>query len=123
MKKTTLTTALVAAVLAPSVAMAQTPDGGALFKQRCTMCHTITPGAKGTLAPNLAGLSKRKAGSDAFTYSPALKASGIVWDGATLDNFLRAPSKMVPGTRMIVNVPNDAQRAAIVAYILSLKGK
>jgi hypothetical protein len=35
-----------------------------------------------------------------FDYSPAMKRSKIVWDEKTLDRFLAAPLKVVPGTTM-----------------------
>jgi cytochrome c len=100
-------------------AMAQ--DGGALFKQRCMMCHSVTPGAKPGMGPNLAGVGGRTAASTSFAYSPALKASKLKWDSATLDKFLSGPGKLVPGTRMVISVPDAKQRAALVAYLATLK--
>jgi len=93
------------------------PDGQLLFQQRCAACHTVTPGARTVLAPNLAGLANRKAASTAFNYSPALKASNITWTRANLDRFLTAPGRMVPGTRMVISITDPAQRAAVVNYI------
>lgn len=96
-------------------------DGGAIFRQRCQMCHVTTPGQRAGLGPNLAGVGGRKAASTDFLYSPALRASGIKWDKATLDRFLQAPAKMVPGTRMAISITNPADRAAVVAYLTSLR--
>ena len=93
------------------------PDGAMLFQQRCAACHTVTPGARAMLAPNLAGLLNRKAASTAFNYSAALKASNITWTRANLDRFLTAPGQMVPGTRMVISVSDPAQRAAILNFI------
>ena len=93
------------------------PDGAMLFQQRCAACHTVTPGARAMLAPNLAGLLNRKAASTAFNYSAALKASNITWNRANLDRFLTAPGQMVPGTRMVISVSDPAQRAAILNFI------
>ena len=95
--------------------------GAATFKQRCMMCHTITPGAKGTAGPNLSGVGNRPAASTAFAYSPALKQSKVKWTAENLDKFLTAPSKMVPGTRMFVGIPDPKKRAEVVDYLLSLK--
>lgn len=106
------------AVLATPAAAQAGPNGEALFKQRCGTCHTITPGGRQAMGPNLAGLAGRKAGaSPGFKYSPALVAWGKNWDAATLDRFLAAPTKTVPGTRMMIAVPNVADRQAIVAYL------
>lgn len=113
---------LLSITLSATPALAQdAAAGGAQFKARCGACHSIVPGQKAMLAPNLSGLAGRKAGSTAFTYSPALKASGLSWDKATLDKFLAAPMKAVPGTRMVISVPDAKQRADIVAYLSTLK--
>src|SRR3546814_15685518 len=65
----------------------------------------------------LHGLMGRQAGSLAgFNYSPALKASKIRWTEKTLDEYLAAPTKKVPGTRMVVRVADPARRASLIAY-------
>lgn len=111
-----------AAALTVSPASAQDATaGGALFKGRCSICHSVTPGQKSAMAPNLAGVAGRKAGSAEFNYSPALKASGLKWDKPTLDKFLAAPMKVVPGTRMVISIADAKQRADVVAYLSSLK--
>ncbi len=70
------------------------------------------------MGPNLNKLFGRKAGSaPGFNYSPALKASGIVWDAKTLDQYLAAPTTKVPGTRMVMKVGDPARRAALIAYL------
>ena len=115
-----LMTALALATSAMPAA-AQAPDGKQLFQQRCQMCHGVDAAKPSVLAPNLAGVVGRKAASTGFAYSPALKASGLTWDRATLDTFLAAPMKLVPGTRMVVALSDAQQRAAVVAYLASLK--
>lgn len=98
------------------------PDGAVIFKQRCASCHVASPSAKTRLAPNLAGVTGRKAGTSAgFNYSPALKGSNITWTRANLDKYLQGPMRMVPGTRMVISVPDKAQRAAILDYLSRLK--
>lgn len=92
-------------------------NGATLFKQRCQMCHTITPGGAHGIGPNLSGVAGRKAASTQFTYSAALTKSGLTWDKATLDKFLTMPSKLVPGTRMVVSIPDAKQRADVVAFL------
>jgi len=103
--------------MSPAGAAASGPDGATLFRQRCGVCHSMTPGARAVLAPSLIGVVGRKAASSTFNYSPALKASNLTWTRANLDQFLQAPGRMVPGTRMVINVADAQQRAAIVRYL------
>jgi len=94
-------------------------DGQRLFVQ-CAACHSLVPGARSGVGPNLTGMFGKRAGTVAsdFRYSDALKASTIVWTDATLDSFIAAPKQDVPGTRMIFRgVAKPADRAAIVTYL------
>jgi cytochrome c len=50
-------------------------------------------------------------------YSDALKASHLIWDEASLDQWLADPEKLVPGQRMWVNVPEAAARRDLIAYL------
>jgi len=111
---------LLLAAAAP--AMAQNAEAGAVvFKQRCSTCHTATTGQRHGVGPNLAGVAGRRAASTDFNYSAALRNSGLTWDAATLERFLTAPSKLVPGSRMLLPVTDANQRANVVAYLSSLK--
>ncbi|MDR6511583.1 cytochrome c [Novosphingobium capsulatum] len=122
MLRTLVLSSALAVALAPAALRAQdAAAGGTVFKQRCAMCHSTTPDGRAGVGPNLNGVSKRAAGATTFAYSAALKRSNIKWDAKTLDTFLTAPSKMVPGTRMVVAIPDAKQRANVVAYLLSLK--
>lgn len=109
------------ALLAPVAAHAEDVAAGKAVFTQCTACHVYKPGAVGVAAPNLHGVVGRKAGSTQFAYSAALKASKLTWDPATLNTFLKAPSKLVPGTRMVIAVTNDTQRANLIAYLATLK--
>lgn len=97
--------------------------GGKIFKARCAACHSVAKGeGPGAMGPNLYGVVGRKAASTEFrAFTPALKKSGLRWDRATLDAFLKAPTKQVPGTRMVVGLPDDKQRAQVVRYLASQK--
>ena len=119
-RSTLLAAAPVAAAASP--AMAQNAAAGAVvFQQRCQVCHAAPQGQPHGIGPNLAGVVGRKAASTAFPYTDALKASGLTWDKATLDRFLTAPGKLVPGTRMFVSVADPKERGDLVAYLASLK--
>ena len=114
-----LTLAAIAAALATSAAAA--PTGQQVFEQRCTVCHSLQP-APGKMGPPLAGVVGRKAGSaPGFAYSTALKASAITWTPDQLDAFIKAPSKAVPGTKMLLGAPDAEQRAAVIQYLTSVK--
>ncbi|HET9628664.1 MAG TPA: hypothetical protein VFP14_04190, partial [Novosphingobium sp.] len=88
-----------AAGAAPAAAAASSGGAPASFAQ-CAACHSTVPGKHG-IGPNLAGVYGTKAGEiPGYTFSPALKASGLTWDDATLDKWLAGPMKLVPGTKM-----------------------
>ena len=100
-------------------AVAQEADGQRLFLQRCAACHNIEQG-QNKMGPLLLGVVGRAAGSvEGANYSDAMRSSGITWDRKSLDTFLAAPRQMIRGTRMIVSVPDAAQRTAIVEYLES----
>jgi cytochrome c len=99
---------------------AQTGDAaaGAQVFATCRSCHTLGTGERNGIGPNLHGLFGRQAGSaPGYNYSAALKAANVRWDAKALDTFLTAPSKMVPGTRMVMHVNDPARRAALLAYL------
>lgn len=117
--KVRLTLASVVAALASSAVAA--PTGQQLFEQRCGMCHSLQA-APGKMGPPLAGVVGRKAASaPGYAYSAAMKGSGVTWTPDKLDAYVKAPSKTVPGTKMLLGAPNDAERAAVIAYLTSVK--
>jgi cytochrome c len=109
---------LGAAILSAPATNAQAPaPAGAQVFATCRGCHSVQAGARG-VGPNLHGLFGRQAGTvPGYAYSPALKASNIRWDAKTLNEYLEAPSKKVPGTRMVIRVTDPARRAALIDYL------
>ncbi len=108
-------------------ALAQTPPGnaatGKLVFLQCQACHAVQAGAPALVGPDLFGVYNRKAGAaPGYTYSAALKSSGLVWTAANLDRWLTDPSALVPGTKMaFVGIPSAPLRADVIAYLASLK--
>lgn len=83
----------------------------------CRSCHSVEAGRNG-VGPTLHGIVGSKAGDVAgFPFSPALRQSGITWDRQSLDTWLQGPMKMVPGTRMVISVPDPVKREAIIDYL------
>jgi cytochrome c len=105
-------------VAIPALASAQDAAAGEkLFQSRCSTCHAFDAAKKP--GPSLAHIVGAKAGANdaSFKYSKALTSAGLTWDEATLDKYLTAPSKLVPGTSMAISVPNATERAGILAYL------
>ncbi|WP_417612285.1 c-type cytochrome [Parasphingorhabdus sp.] len=95
-------------------------EGKAAFAN-CGACHTVDKGAANGAGPNLFGIVGQAAGQVAgFSYSDALKASGITWTAANLDDYIADPSAKIPGTAMVAGAVTDAgKREAIIAYLES----
>jgi cytochrome c len=111
-------TLLLVSTIQPTRADGDPARAESVFK-RCTVCHAAT--TQNRTGPGLAGVVGRPAGSViGYKYSPALTASGITWDEATLDRFLEAPAKLVPGTRMTIALPKADDRQDVIAYLKTL---
>lgn len=97
-------------------------DGKPASFAQCAACHSVEPGKHG-IGPSMFGVYGTKAGEiTGYTFSPALKASGLTWDDATLDKWLEGPMKLVPGTKMTyAGLSDPAKRAELIAYIKTLK--
>lgn len=97
--------------------------GAGVFQNFCAVCHSVDKPPRSKIGPSLVGVVGRKAGTSAgFNYSSAMKARGQVWTAASLDAFLAAPSKAVPGTSMtFAGVKDPAKRASLIAYLKQQK--
>lgn len=111
------------AVDAPAATIAPTAAMGEQVFKRCVACHTVDKGGRNGIGPNLHGVvGAAVAARPDFSYSSAMKAKGGVWDEATLDGYLEAPMKAVPGTRMaFAGVIDAADRKALILYLESQK--
>jgi cytochrome c len=114
---------LAAALMLAHPAIAGDAAKGEQTFARCAMCHKAGKGAGNGLGPNLFGVVGRKAGTVAdFSYSPAMKASGITWTEDKLAAYITRPFAVVPGNRMaFAGISNPAQVQDVVAYLKTLK--
>jgi cytochrome c len=86
----------------------------------CASCHSLQAGAPHRVGPNLHGLAGQSAGSQpGFTYSSALKHSGIVWDEGSLLAFILESGRLVPGTWMVYhNVLTAEESQRLARYVI-----
>ena len=112
---------VAAALIAVSTAagLAQDVEKGANSFKKCLICHSIGPGAKNKIGPELNGLDGRKSGTVAsFNYSDANKNSGIVWDEATFKEYIKDPRAKIPGTKMTFpGIKNEQEINDLWAYL------
>jgi glucose/arabinose dehydrogenase/cytochrome c2 len=96
--------------------------GKILFTQQCSICHSAEPGDNGgAQGPSLVGVYGRRAASAAgFSYTAALAAANLTWDKPTLSRFLASPTTVVPGSAMVIAVPNESDRDNLIAYFQNL---
>ncbi len=96
--------------------------GKTFFSAQCALCHSAEANDNGgAQGPNLQGILGRKAATTSYSYSPALKSSGLTWDQATLDRFLASPTTVVPGSAMVIPVPQQTDRENLVAYFTAVR--
>ncbi len=113
------------ALIAGARAETETSGGQVAFNNACRTCHSMREGDH-RLGPSLYGVVGRKAGSvEGYAFSSAMKSSGIVWDEATLDQFITNPDKVVLGNAMkpFGGIADPKQRGEIIAYLKSISGK
>ena len=114
----TVSFASIVMLLAGSALADGDPAKGEKIFAKCKACHTVEAG-KNKVGPSLHGIIGRKSGSvEGFTYSDAMKNAGLTWDEATLDKYLTAPKKEVPGNKMAFpGLPKADDRANVIAYL------
>lgn len=91
--------------------------GEAAFVQ-CKVCHSLEEGKVG-LGPSLHKVIGRAAGSvPGYTYSPAMKSSGITWSEEKIFAFIEKPQSYVAGTKMsFAGYPDAQKRADLIAWL------
>lgn len=116
---------LVTLLLAAGPARAQDFEairaGRQLFLDHCAACHSLMSG-QNDKGPSLRGISGAAAGArPGFAYSDAMKYSGKVWNQIQLNDFLKNPTRAIPGTKMTAGaIADPEERREIIAYLQSL---
>jgi cytochrome c len=113
-------TAAAPAAATPVTYASLTGDAAAGEKTfaQCKACHQAVEGKNG-VGPSLAGIVGRAAGQVAgFNYSAANKNSGVTWTEETMFEYLEAPQKFMPGTKMaFAGLKKPQDRANVIAYL------
>ena len=111
--------ALGLALLAAMPASAQDAAAGEKVFLQCRACHQVGETAKNAVGPLLNGLFGRQSGTiEGYTYTPANKNSGIVWDEATFTDYIKDPRAKIPGTKMIyAGLKDEARIKDLIAYL------
>lgn len=110
-----LAAAPLLALCSSALAAGDAEVGLALYKARCSACHSLDYNGVG---PAHRGVFERGAAlAPGFAYSDALKSSHLIWDEASLERWLADPEKVAPGQRMGINVPDAKDRADLIAYL------
>jgi cytochrome c len=109
---------LAAVTAAPAVHAQDAAMGEQVFK-KCLPCHSIGPGAKNKVGPELNGLDGRHSGTaPSYSYSAANKNSGLVWNEQTFKEYIKDPRAKIPGTKMIFpGVKNEKDIGNLWAYL------
>ncbi len=118
MRKWVLAAAMMAAM--PVAVQAADAEAGKTVFNKCKACHQI---GKNAVGPDLKGVIGRKAGThEGYTYSEAMKGSGLTWDVATIKEYLADPKKKVPGTKMVfMGIKDPTDEDNLISYLETLK--
>lgn len=94
--------------------------GQRLYQQRCAMCHSLKRGEV-RIGPSLAGVIGRRVGSERYAYSAAIASARQTWTPAQLDEYLQAPGRKFPGTKMTLSIAVPADRRDIGEFLRTVR--
>jgi cytochrome c len=107
----------------PLLASASADNGRQLATRNCGSCHSFNEGGRAGVGPNLWGIvGSNHAHMAGFNYSNANKAlADKPWTDELINQFIAAPARAMPGTRMAYpGLSNPAQRADVIAFLRSI---
>jgi cytochrome c len=112
---------LVPALVGSAQAAGDPARGADIFRQSCSACHSPEPG-QNLVGPSLFSVVGRPAASIAgFSYSSAMKSSGIIWTTDELTAYLKGPRKYLPGVKMMFpGLADEQDRESVVSYLATL---
>jgi cytochrome c len=96
------------------------PAAGASSFAKCAACHTIEQGGANGIGPNLWGILGQPVGKHAagFAYSSDLAGLGGEWSYELMDQWLKSPKAVAPGTKMtFAGLGNPEERANVILYM------
>lgn len=101
----------------PAFADGDIAKGEKVFN-KCKACHEIASD-KNKVGPTLQGVIGRQAGAvPGFNYSEATAASGVVWDAATISEYVEKPKEFIAGNKMaFAGLKKEDEIEDLVAYI------
>jgi cytochrome c len=105
--------------LATLLATGDAAAGGQVFA-KCLACHTVEQGGADGIGPNLFGILGKPVGKHAagFAYSSDLAGHGGEWTYELMDQWLKSPKAVAPGTKMtFAGLGNPQDRANVMLYL------
>jgi cytochrome c len=114
---------LIALAIGATNARGQDVAAGEKAWLKCRACHQLGETARNAVGPQLNGLFGRVAGSiEGYNYSPANKASGLIWDDANFARYVQDPRAAMPGTKMIfAGIKNEQEIRDLTAFLRQYK--
>lgn len=109
--------------LCPTAGLAQEGDAeaGAVVFKKCAACHVVDKD-QNKVGPSLQDIIGKTAGTHpGFRYSQAMIEAGeggLVWDEATLREYLQSPKAMIKGTKMVFpGLKKEEDISNVIAYL------